>query len=138
MKAIDGIAAEGNELYFKMAAHICGHLGRLYRASPASMELLQNSKKSIEWCKEAENIMDRGRFEDAYIYHMHGTSLSKQCSDKLKAWNEQTAKCSDGEIEKLDRDIQEALSKFDQAIYAGEFVRGCVSKLSLLMEYVGF
>lgn len=137
-QVVEGISVDGNELYFKMAAHICGHLGRLYKASTVSMEQMQNSKKSIEWCEKAEDIMRRGQFEDAYIYHMHGTSLSKQCLDRLNAWKSGIESCSDEDVLSLEADVQKALDKFDQTILAGEFVRGCVSKLSLLMEYVGF
>lgn len=135
---VNRIPVEGNELYFKMAAHICGHLGRLYKASTISLQLMENSRKSIEWCKHAEEIMLRGRFVDAYIYHMYGTSLSKQCQDKLHAWSSEIENCSDEEISKLETDIKKALDKFNETIYAGEFVRGCISKLSLLMEYMQF
>lgn len=134
----DRIVVEGNDLYFKMSAHICGHLGRLYKASPISMKLMENGKKSIEWCERAENIMKRGGFEDAYIYHMYGTSLSRQCQDKLHEWTDDMENCSREEILSLEYGMEKALEKFNETIYAGEFVRGCISKLSLLMEYIQF
>jgi len=135
---VEQLSAEKNDLYFKMAAHICGHLGRLYNSSSSSMKLMENSKKSIDWCRRAEQIMEKGHFEDAYIYHMHGTSLSKQCQNKLRAWKAETEICSDKDVEELELDVKEAIEKFDQAVWAGEFIRGCVSKLSLLMEYMQF
>lgn len=135
---VDQIPVEGNDLYFRMAAHICGHLGRLYRASTISLELMKNSSKSIEWCEYAENIMKRARFEDAYIYHMYGTSLSKQCHDKLNEWTNEIELCTGEQISKLEADMKKALEKFDETIYAGEFIRGCISKLSLIMKYIQF
>lgn len=137
-RVADRIAVEGNELYFKMSAHICGHLGRLYIASPISMKLMENGKKAIEWCERAEEIMKRGQFEDAYIYHMYGTSLSRQCQGKLHEWTDNMENCSHEEILLLEYDMERALEKFNETIYAGEFVRGCISKLSLLMEYMQF
>lgn len=137
-QVVDRIMVEGNTLYFKMAAHICGHLGRLYKANTVSLELMRNSKKSIEWCEYAEDIMKRGQFEDAYIYHMHGTSLGKQCQDKIHAWKNDMEQCNDEEISKLEIDIKKAIDKFDQTIFSGEFTRGCISKLSLLLEYMQF
>ncbi len=137
-KVVENISPRGNELYFKMAAHICGHLGRLYKASTVSLESMKNSRESIRWCENAETIMKKGGFEDAYIYHMYGTSLSKQCQDAIKGWNDELENCSAENIEQLEADLEKAISKFDEAIYAGEFVRGCISKLSLLMEYMKF
>lgn len=137
-KVTNRISPEGNELYFKMAAHICGHLGRLYKASTVSLKQMENNEKSIEWCKSAEMIMKRGKFEDAYIYHMYGTSLSKQCHDRLNSWNSVIESCSREDIYELEVVMKEALEKFDQTAFTGEIVRGYISKLSLLMEYIQF
>lgn len=137
-KITSRLSPEGNDLYFKMAAHICGHLGRLYKASTISLKQMENNDKSIKWCKRAEAIMTRGQFEDAYIYHMYGTSLSKQCHDKINSWNSMIETCSKEDIRKLEAVIEEALNKFDQTAYAGEVARGYISKLSLLMEYIQF
>lgn len=135
---IERIPIEENQLYFKMAAHICGHMGRLYKASTVSLKLMENNKKSVEWCQNAEDIMKRGGFEDAYIYHMYGTSLSKRCKDQLDAWKNDIESCSDKDVSNLEMIMEEAIDKFDQTIFAGEFVRGCISKISLLMEYMQF
>ena len=135
---VDRISVKENQLYFRMAAHICGHMGRLYKASTVSLKLLENNKKSVEWCQNAENIMKRGGFEDAYIYHMFGTSLSKQCKDQLDVWKKDMEGCTDDDILNLEITMKSAMDKFEQAIFAGEFIRGCISKLSLLMEYVQF
>ena len=137
-KTVDQISVTNNELYFKMAAHICGHMGRLYKASTASLKMMENSRKSIEWCEVAESIMKRGGFEDAYIYHMYGTSLSKQCQDQLNAWKDSPEQCTDAELERLEGIMEKALNKFDDTIFAGELIRGYVSKLSLLMTYMQF
>lgn len=137
-KTVDQISVNNNELYFKMAAHICGHMGRLYKASTVSLKMMENSKKSVEWCEVAESIMKRGGFEDAYIYHMYGTSLSKQCQDQLNAWKESPENCTAAEIEDLEELMVKALDKFDDAIFSGELIRGYVSKLSLLMAYMQF
>lgn len=134
----DQISAEENQRYFRMAAHICGHMGRLYKASTVSLKLMENNKKSIEWCQNAEDIMKRGGFEDAYIYHMYGTSLSKRCKDQLDVWKNDIESCSDKGISNLEMIMEEAIDKFEQTIFAGEFIRGCISKISLLMEYMQF
>lgn len=131
---VDRLSVEENQLYFKMAAHICGHMGRLYKASI----VMENNKKSVKWCQYAEDIMKRGGFEDAYIYHMYGTSLGKQCLDMLNAWKSDIVLCSDQDISNLETVMMEAIGKFEQTIFNGEFIRGCVSKLSLLMEYMQF
>lgn len=135
---IERIPIEENQLYFKMAAHICGHMGRLYKASTVSLKLMENNKKSVEWCQNAEDIMKRGGFEDAYIYHMYGTSLSKRCKDQLDVWKNDIESCSDKDVSNLEMIMEEAIDKFEQTIFAGEFVRGCISKISLLMEYMQF
>lgn len=137
-QVVDQISVEANQLYYKMAAHICGHMGRLYKASTVSLETMENNQKSVEWCQNAENIMKRGGFEDAYIYHMYGTSLSKQCKDQLDGWKNDIESCSVEEIVNLELIVKRAIDKFEQTIFAGEFVRGCISKLSLLMEYMQF
>lgn len=137
-ETVKQISAEKNELYYKMAAHICGHLGRLYKASPSSSKLMENGDMSVEWCEAAEEIMRKGRFEDAYIYHMHGTSLSKQCHDTIQLWKNNIDNCSIDIFKKLEKNMQKALEKFDQTVEAGEFVRGSISKLSLLIEYMQF
>lgn len=135
---VNQIPAHKNELYFKMAAHICGHLGRLYKSSPSSSNLMENSDLSVKWCEEAEQIMRKGHFEDAYIYHMHGTSLSKQCHDTMQLWKNDIENCSANVIKKLEEDMKKALEKFEQTVAAGEFVRGSISELSLLIEYIQF
>lgn len=137
-QVIDRISSKENQLYFKMAAHVCGHMGRLYKASTVSLKLMENNKKSVEWCQIAEDIMKRGGFEDAYIYHMYGTSLSKQCKDQLDVWKNDIECCTDKDISNLEIIMKKAMDKFEQTIYAGEFIRGCISKLSLLMEYMQF
>lgn len=135
---VEQIPVEGNGLYYKMAAHICGHLGRIYKASTSSLNMMENGHKSIKWCECAENIMRMANFEDPYIYHMHGTSLAKQCSDKMKMGTEEQECLSEQEIDDIENMVEKSIDKFDKAIFSGETVRGGVSKLSLLMEYMRF
>lgn len=136
LEIIDQIPVNGNELYYKTAAHICGHLGRLYKAYSQSINLLENKNESIFWCEKAEEIMRKADFRDPYIYHMHGTSLSQQCSDKINIANEEGL--SDKELEELQDNIEEAVFQFDNAIFEGEVVRGGISKASLLIQYMKY